>query len=61
MQVIAKEGLTEEELKRFAQEKLASYKRPKAYYFVDSFPRNAMGKVQKSKIRQQLKNDFGLA
>ena len=61
MQVIAKEGLTEEELKQFAQQKLASYKRPKAYYFVDSFPRNAMGKVQKSKIRQQLRKDLGLA
>ena len=60
MQVIAKEGLTEEELNRFAREKLASYKRPKAYFFVNAFPRNAMGKVQKEKIRQQLKHDFGM-
>ena len=60
MQVIGKEGLCEEELKQFAREKLASYKRPKAYFFVDSFPRNAMGKVQKAKIRQQLKRDLGI-
>ena len=60
MQVIAKEGLTQEELQQFAQEKLASYKRPKAYFFVDSFPRNAMGKVQKEKMRQQLKRDLGI-
>ena len=60
MQVIAKEGLTKEELHCFAQEKLASYKRPKSYFFVDSFPRNAMGKVQKAKIRAQLKKDLGI-
>ena len=60
MQVMAKKGLSEEDLKQFAQEKLASYKRPKSYFFVDSFPRNAMGKVQKSKIRQQIKRDLGI-
>ena len=54
MMVIAKEGLKTEELMRFAADKLVSYKRPKEYIFVDSFPRNAMGKVQKSKIRAQL-------
>ena len=60
MQVIAKEGLTQEELQHFAQQKLAAYKRPKAYFFVDSFPRNAMGKVQKAKIRMQLKRTLGI-
>jgi malonyl-CoA/methylmalonyl-CoA synthetase len=58
MLIIGAEGLDEVELQRFAREKLVSYKRPKRYIFVDSFPRNAMGKVQKAKIRIQLKKDF---
>ena len=32
---------------------LAAYKRPKRVLFVDSLPRNAMGKVQKSVLREQ--------
>jgi len=33
---------------------LASYKVPKRVYFVDDLPRNAMGKVQKNRLRDQL-------
>jgi malonyl-CoA/methylmalonyl-CoA synthetase len=31
---------------------LASYKVPKRVYFIDALPRNAMGKVQKSLLRE---------
>ena len=54
MMIIPKEGLTIAMLEALAIEKLTSYKRPKAYFFVEEFPRNAMGKVQKAKIRQAL-------
>lgn len=54
MLIIPKEGLDIDDLKRIAREKLASYKRPKEFIVVHSFPRNAMGKVQKAIIRAQL-------
>lgn len=37
-----------------ARAHLAAYKAPKRIVFVDALPRNAMGKVQKSLLRQQL-------
>ena len=33
---------------------LAGYKVPKQVFFVDLLPRNSMGKVQKSVLREQL-------
>nr|MBS0021074.1 AMP-binding protein [Gammaproteobacteria bacterium] len=33
---------------------VANYKVPKAVFFVDELPRNAMGKVQKNRLREQL-------
>ena len=44
----------EELLRIRAKEQLAAYKRPKEYVFMKSFPCNAMGKIQKSKIRTLL-------
>jgi malonyl-CoA/methylmalonyl-CoA synthetase len=40
-----------EELIEFCRERLAVYKCPKEVFFVDSLPRNAMGKVQKVVLR----------
>lgn len=37
---------------------LANFKVPKQCFVVDSFPRNAMGKVQKNLLREQFKNLF---
>lgn len=54
--VVPKEaGLTAAALDQFCQVsgKLASYKRPRQYYFVDALPRNASGKLQKFRLRQQ--------
>lgn len=37
---------------------LASYKRPKRVFLVDALPRNAMGKVQKNKLRERYAGCF---
>ena len=37
----------EEELRRFLSDRLAAYKRPRSFRFVQSLPRNAMGKILK--------------
>ena len=41
-------------LQAHAAEKLARYKQPRRYEFVDQLPRNAMGKVQKAQLRKRL-------
>lgn len=43
---------TEEELKEWLNKKLASYKCPKRYLFVEELPKNAMGKVMKKEIQK---------
>jgi fatty acid CoA ligase FadD36 len=35
----------------FVAERLAAHKRPRQVHLVDALPRNAMGKVQKSRLR----------
>jgi acyl-CoA synthetase (AMP-forming)/AMP-acid ligase II len=47
-------ALTEEEVKDFFQDKLASYKKPRKVVFVDALPRNALGKVLKHEVREEL-------
>jgi malonyl-CoA/methylmalonyl-CoA synthetase len=51
--VVARGGapLTLEVLQAFARDRLAPYKLPRALRLVDALPRNAMGKVQKQKLR----------
>ncbi|MDQ3926142.1 MAG: acyl-CoA synthetase [Actinomycetota bacterium] len=46
--------LTEEEVKGFFQDKLANYKKPRQVVFVDALPRNALGKVLKHEVREEL-------
>ena len=50
--------VTAEDLEKFCKnsDRLAPYKRPRAYYFVDALPRNASGKIQKFLLREQMKN-----
>jgi fatty-acyl-CoA synthase len=50
--------LTQEELVRFVQERLASYKKPSAIVFVDELPRNASGKVLKRSLRESYSGLF---
>jgi len=44
---------TATELTAFVKQRLASYKAPKYYTFVDDLPRNYVGKVLKTDLRQQ--------
>jgi malonyl-CoA/methylmalonyl-CoA synthetase len=43
------------------QDQIAAFKRPKRVLFVDQLPRNAMGKVQKDRLRDDLAGTFGEA
>lgn len=43
---------TEDELKSFCQDKLARFKIPRHWRFVNDFPMTASGKIQKFKLRQ---------
>jgi malonyl-CoA/methylmalonyl-CoA synthetase len=45
------------EIIAFCRERLASYKKPRLVVFVDSLPRNALGKVQKHLLAERLKNE----
>jgi malonyl-CoA/methylmalonyl-CoA synthetase len=40
----------EDELRRFLADRLAAYKRPRSFRFVQSLPRNALGKVMKHEL-----------
>lgn len=53
--VILKEGeeMTEEEVKEFVGARIAKHKVPRYVRFVDSFPTNAAGKIQKFKMREE--------
>jgi acyl-CoA synthetase (AMP-forming)/AMP-acid ligase II len=48
--VVTSRDLAEEELARFARERLADYKVPRTIHFVGSLPRNATGKVKKHEL-----------
>jgi malonyl-CoA/methylmalonyl-CoA synthetase len=47
-------GLTAEKVVEFCREDLAGYKKPRQVVFVDTLPRNALGKVQKHRVREQI-------
>lgn len=55
--VVAENGLTSGELMDYVSNILAKYKQPKSVIFVESLPRNAMGKVLYNLLRDQLKQD----
>jgi long-chain acyl-CoA synthetase len=44
----------EEELDRLCRERLASYKRPRRWHFLEELPRTASGKVRKGELRDLL-------
>ncbi len=60
--IILKEGetLTCDEVKEFVRAHIARHKTPKYVDFVDSFPMNAAGKIQKMKLREKAIKDLGL-
>jgi acyl-CoA synthetase (AMP-forming)/AMP-acid ligase II len=53
--VVVEETVTEVELKRFARERLSDHKVPAVIYFVASLPRNEIGKVQRSRLENLLR------
>ncbi|MBR3181054.1 MAG: AMP-binding protein [Eggerthellaceae bacterium] len=53
------EEATEDEMREFAQQRIARHKVPRYIRFVDSFPMNAAGKVLKYKMRQEAAISLG--
>ena len=53
--VVLKQGesATPEEIMDYCKDKLAGFKRPKSVIFVDSLPRNPMGKILKKDLRER--------
>ncbi|GEJ59474.1 AMP-binding protein [Anaeromyxobacter diazotrophicus] len=51
---------TAEELRAFCKGKIATYKIPRYWKFVDTFPMTVTGKVQKFKMREQAIAELGL-
>jgi long-chain acyl-CoA synthetase len=47
-------NIDNEELDKLCFDNIARFKRPKAYIFVDSLPKNNYGKVLKTDLRQLL-------
>ncbi len=60
--VIAKPGetLAEEDIREFCKGQIAHYKVPRYIRFVTSFPMTVTGKIQKFRIRDQMKDELGL-
>jgi malonyl-CoA/methylmalonyl-CoA synthetase len=58
--VVPRDGtvLGESAVLRAAKDRLANYKIPKRVVFMDELPRNSMGKVQKSILRETCQNIF---
>jgi len=52
-------ALKEEELIDFCLERLARHKRPRLIKFVDQLPKTVVGKIQKSRIREEYWRDTG--
>ena len=49
--------LGEMELNQLCLDRIARFKRPKRYEFVDNLPKNNYGKVLKTELRERYKND----
>ncbi|MEE2621812.1 MAG: hypothetical protein VYA93_03555 [Pseudomonadota bacterium] len=61
LSIIIKEEYIQINSKKISEiltKKLAKYKCPKGYIFVNSFPRNSLGKILKNKLREEYKNYF---
>ena len=53
--VVLKDGAqaTEEDLKAFVKDRLASYKYPRLIEFITELPKTATGKIQRFKLRER--------
>ena len=52
---------TEEELRGFCRERLAHFKVPRYWKFIDEFPMTVTGKIQKFRMRELAIDELGLA
>ncbi|MDH3240166.1 MAG: malonyl-CoA synthase [Alphaproteobacteria bacterium] len=52
-------GLAQGDVIDALKDRLAGFKRPKRVVFVDQLPRNAMGKIEKAKLRDAYRNILG--
>ncbi len=50
--------VSEDDILSVLMDQIAAYKRPKRIFFVDALPRNAMGKVQKTILRDRYADSF---
>ncbi|HET6440341.1 MAG TPA: AMP-binding protein, partial [Anaeromyxobacter sp.] len=53
-------SVTGEEIRAYCKGKIATYKIPRYYKFVDGFPMTVSGKVQKYKMREAAIQELGL-
>jgi malonyl-CoA/methylmalonyl-CoA synthetase len=53
-----KKSIIEQDIKDYLSQRVARFKQPKKIIFVNSLPRNTMGKVQKSELRKKYQNLF---
>ncbi len=60
--IVLKPGqvLSEDEIKQFCKGQIAHYKVPRYIRFVNQFPMTVTGKIQKFKIREEMKQQLGL-
>lgn len=58
--VVSQPGVTlgERQVLDHLEGRLAKYKQPKRVFFVDTLPRNTMGKVQKNELRKQYQDTY---
>ena len=49
--IVAERPVSDDELRQHCVERLARFKVPKSFAFVDELPRNSMGKIQKSELK----------
>lgn len=50
------ENLSEDDIKKFCEGRIASYKKPRQVHFTDQIPRNPSGKIMKNELRQIYSN-----
>ena len=51
-------GVTEEEILTDLKKKLSVFKIPKKFIYLEGLPRNAMGKVEKNRLRKEYESTF---
>ena len=56
--VVARESVTAQALDALCLERIARFKRPRDYRFVESLPKNNYGKVLKTELRRQLRRQL---